>query len=79
VFTDGRIDYVDLALDLLVYPDGRTLLLDEDEFEKLGLDKNEQEKALNAASELEEIFRQHAGKPLERLFFELASEMPNPP
>jgi protein associated with RNAse G/E len=31
----GELRYVDLALDLFVYPDGRDLVLDEDEFEEL--------------------------------------------
>ena len=31
----SQIRYVDLALDLLVFPDGRQLVLDEDEFEAL--------------------------------------------
>ena len=32
VFSDGGIDFVDMALDVFVYPDGRTLVLDENEF-----------------------------------------------
>lgn len=32
---EGELHYVDLALDLFVYPDGRQLVLDEDEFEEL--------------------------------------------
>jgi protein associated with RNAse G/E len=31
----GELHYVDLALDLFVYPDGRQLVLDEDEFAEL--------------------------------------------
>jgi protein associated with RNAse G/E len=31
----GELHYVDLALDLFVYPDGRELVLDEDEFQEL--------------------------------------------
>jgi protein associated with RNAse G/E len=31
----SELRYVDLALDLFVYPDGRELVLDEDEFEEL--------------------------------------------
>ena len=33
----GELHYVDLALDLFVYPDGRQLVLDEDEFEELSI------------------------------------------
>ena len=38
VIDDGVVSYIDLALDLLVYPDGRQLTLDWDEFEKLALE-----------------------------------------
>ena len=37
-FQDGIIRFVDLALDLLVYPDGSQLVLDEDEFAALELE-----------------------------------------
>ncbi len=36
-FTPGRITYVDLALDVLVYPNGEYRVLDEDEFQALEL------------------------------------------
>jgi len=48
----GRIAYVDLALDLLVYPDGRYLILDEDEFAELALDQDTSEKARKALDQL---------------------------
>ena len=51
-FTPGRIAYVDLALDLLVYPDGRYLILDEDEFAELDLDRETTEKARQALDQL---------------------------
>ncbi len=38
----------DLCLDVFVYPDGQTLLLDEAEFAELNLPKNEVEKAWQA-------------------------------
>ncbi len=47
-FSDGKIAYIDLALDLLVYPDGRYLILDEDEFEALALPHEQQAKARQA-------------------------------
>jgi len=56
----GLISYVDLALDLLVYPDGAYLVLDEDEFEVLDLDPLCQLKArqaLNALVDLAEAGR----------------------
>lgn len=39
VFEEGCIRFDDLALDVLIYPDKRTLVVDEDEFEALDLDK----------------------------------------
>ncbi len=51
-FSPGKITYVDLALDLLVYPDGRWLVLDEDEFADLTLDPEIQNQARNALTEL---------------------------
>jgi protein associated with RNAse G/E len=32
--SDGVLDYVDLDIDVLVWPDARVLVLDEDDFEK---------------------------------------------
>ncbi len=40
----------DLCLDVFVYPDGRTLLLDEDDFAKLKLAKHEVQRAWQAVS-----------------------------
>lgn len=51
-FTPGQIAYVDLALDLLAYPDGRYLILDEDEFEELELDEPTKTKARQALDQL---------------------------
>ncbi len=51
-FSDGKIAYIDLALDLLVYPDGRYLILDEDEFEALALPHEQQAKARQALDSL---------------------------
>jgi protein associated with RNAse G/E len=48
----GRIAYVDLALDLLVYPDGAYLVLDEDEFTALDLDSQYRFKARQALKTL---------------------------
>ncbi|NJL95356.1 MAG: DUF402 domain-containing protein [Anaerolineae bacterium] len=42
----------DLALDLMVYPDGRTLLLDEDEFTALDLPPADREQAQAALAAL---------------------------
>ncbi len=51
-FSPGKIAYIDLALDLLVYPDGSFLILDEDEFEALALPHHQQKKAQEALKEL---------------------------
>jgi hypothetical protein len=53
--TPGRIAYVDLALDLLVYPDGRSLVLDEDEFAELSIDNPTRQKAWAALDELQTL------------------------
>lgn len=51
-FSDGKIAYIDLALDVLVYPDGKYLILDEDEFDALALPRHQQAKALKALDTL---------------------------
>jgi uncharacterized protein len=54
--TGGVVSYVDLPLDLLVYPDRRQLVLDEDEFAELGLDPAEAAAARQALRELQILF-----------------------
>jgi uncharacterized protein len=49
---DGEVRSDDLALDVWVKPDGQTLLLDEDEFDKLELKVRERGNALKAVDEL---------------------------
>jgi predicted RNA-binding protein associated with RNAse of E/G family len=49
---DGSVSYVDLALDLWVAADGAQAVLDEDEFEALGLDEATREMALRGLEEL---------------------------
>ena len=51
-FIPDKIAYVDLALDLLVYPDGNILVLDKDEFDVLDIDENSRQAALQALNEL---------------------------
>jgi predicted RNA-binding protein associated with RNAse of E/G family len=53
---DTIVSYRDLALDLLVYPDGRQIVLDKDEFEQLNLSPQVRQQALNALSELQASF-----------------------
>jgi protein associated with RNAse G/E len=57
-FEENTIAYVDLALDLLAFPDGRFLILDEDEFEALGLDTDTRRHALAGLDGLIEIARE---------------------
>jgi predicted RNA-binding protein associated with RNAse of E/G family len=52
---EDQVSYVDLALDLLVYPDGRQLVLDEDEFLALDLDADTQTKARDALKQLHSL------------------------
>jgi predicted RNA-binding protein associated with RNAse of E/G family len=55
---DGNIlFYKDLALDLLVFPDGRQIILDEDEFEDLHIPMANKENAISALQELQVKFR----------------------
>lgn len=50
------ISYKDLALDLLVFPDGTQIVLDEDEFWELKLLPDERKHSLEALKELQTIF-----------------------
>lgn len=54
----NQISYVDLALDLLVKPGGEQLVLDEDEFSNLEIDEQVRSKALQALTDLEQLFSQ---------------------
>jgi uncharacterized protein len=52
---EATISYVDLALDLLVFPDGKSRVLDEDEFELLALDDEITRQARSALIELQRL------------------------
>jgi len=54
-FIKNMLSYRDLALDLLVYPDGRQTILDWEEFEKLPLQSEITENALKGLTELQGI------------------------
>lgn len=54
--SEDRLNYKDLELDLLVYPDGNLKVLDLDEFNALPLTDDVRTLALQALSELEAIF-----------------------
>ena len=55
-FEDGIVSYVDLALDLWVSSNGQQTVLDEDEFEALGLNEELRAGALKGLDELKELF-----------------------
>jgi hypothetical protein len=55
-FDAERISYDDLALDVLVYPDRKKLVLDEDEFRSLSLNPIETLNAKKGLEQLEEMF-----------------------
>ena len=56
VIENGEVSYRDLALDLLVLPDGRQQVLDEDEFEALTLSQLEKQQAILALAALQAHF-----------------------
>lgn len=60
-FTGREIRYVDLALDILIYPDGRQLVLDEDEFAMLNLDAFTRQQAWEALEELKRLVKPEQG------------------
>ncbi len=45
----------DLALDVFVYPDGKTILLDEDEFSELNLSDLDRQKAWDAVDDIKQL------------------------
>lgn len=55
ILDKDTLSYVDLALDLLVFPDGRQIVLDEDEFEALPLDSGTRKRARKALEELKSL------------------------
>ncbi|UYN88769.1 MAG: DUF402 domain-containing protein [Anaerolineales bacterium] len=62
VITPAQIIFRDFALDLLVYPDGRQVVLDEDEFEALECTTEERRLALQGLAALQAHFRQRFDK-----------------
>ena len=57
VIDGNTLSYIDLALDLLVFPDGRQIVLDEDEFASLDLPATTRLKAQHALAELQSSFK----------------------
>lgn len=56
VITENQISYIDLALDLWVYPDGKQEVLDEDIFNQLDISANIRQSAVNSLQDLKENF-----------------------
>ena len=56
VVEEGVVSYVDLALDLWVSADGKQTVLDEDEFNELGLNDELNASALSGLKELQLLF-----------------------
>ncbi len=59
---EETITFRDLALDLLVLPDGRQQILDESEFEALDISPEDRQKTLTALNELKSEFRRQFTK-----------------
>ena len=56
-WTDGRVEYVDLFLDLWVSVNGEQTVLDEDEFAAAELDEDLRQSARQGLAELQDWFR----------------------
>ena len=58
-FKNGVLDYVDLDIDLILWPDGRVDTLDEDDFEsnsiRFGYPEDVRQNALNSLLELRQV------------------------
>jgi predicted RNA-binding protein associated with RNAse of E/G family len=61
------ISWIDLALDLLVFPDLRQVVLDEDEFARLEISPDERRQAQAALVELQSVFRGQVETPQRRV------------
>jgi protein associated with RNAse G/E len=57
VFSTKTVTYLDLALDLLVYPSGKQVILDESEFEALPISPFERKQAQDSLHKLQQRFQ----------------------
>ncbi|MHB8807987.1 MAG: DUF402 domain-containing protein [Anaerolineaceae bacterium] len=57
LYQEDRIEFDDLALDLLIYPDGRQYILDRDEFRALHINGHERRLALESLEELQGMIK----------------------
>jgi len=53
----NQVSADDLALDVFVYPDGRTIVLDEDEFSELKLSDIDRQKAWDAVEDIKQLVK----------------------
>lgn len=60
----SELSYVDLALDLIVFPNGQQIVVDENEFNTLPLSDDDRRQALDALAELKENFSKKVGTDL---------------
>ena len=60
----SELSYVDLALDLIVFPNGQQIVIDENEFNTLPLSDDDRRQALDALAELKEHFSNKVGTDL---------------
>jgi hypothetical protein len=65
-FEDGHVYAEDLALDLVVLPDGTSKVLDEEEYASLALSDDDRRQASQALESLQALVRERSG-PFERL------------
>ena len=56
VIADDLVSYIDLSLDLWVYPDGKLEILDRDEFNQLDINELTRKKALDSLEDLSKNF-----------------------
>lgn len=61
--SETQVAFSDLALDLVVYPDGRQVVLDEDEFQTLGLAPDIEAQARAALAQLQQLFKDKLAPP----------------
>jgi len=61
--SSSEVAWVDLALDLWVWPDGRQVVLDLDEFDALPLNRDERSGVKQTLLDLERAFREHRPPP----------------
>ncbi len=59
-YLDDRIEFDDLALDLLITPNGRQYILDRDEFCALKINRKERRLALEGLREVQAFFKENS-------------------